>query len=225
MVKTNNLSEKSDLYYDMNQIYERFSQVEDTPRKINSFFEKRANGRILDLGCGTGKYTRLLSKEGSSYIGLDLSQDQINMAKTKSKKGRFICSSAEKISLEDKSIDFGVACWVLGTILEDDRRLKVVNEIKRVLDNKGEFYLIENDERGEFEEIRGRTKDTRTKDYNNWLLNNGFNVYKRFETFFEFSDIKEAKEVFGKIWGKSVEKKIKFNIIKQKIVIFKFSNS
>jgi len=223
-MKINNLTEKSDLYYDMNQIYERFSQVEDTPQKITKFLKLNVKGNVLDLGCGSGKYTSLLCENSLSYIGLDLSQNQINIAKTKSNNGKFICSSAENISLNDNSIDFGVACWVLGTILEEDRRKKVLDEIKRVLKQEGEFYLIENAYGGEFELLRGRTKDNRTCDYNNWLLNNDFKICKKFETYFEFGSIDEAKHIFSSIWGEDISKKIKSKKIKQKIIIFKFSN-
>ena len=53
---------------------------------------------------------------------------------------------------------------MLGTILEVDRRNKVLEEMKRVLKHDGNIYLVENDIGGEFEEIRNRYPDIkRTK--------------------------------------------------------------
>lgn len=38
-------------------------------------------GKILELGCGTGRMTRLLSKEGFKMTGLDLSEEMLEIAK------------------------------------------------------------------------------------------------------------------------------------------------
>lgn len=38
------------------------------------------NGLVLDLGCGTGKLTRLLAKTGYDMIGVDLSEDMLEIA-------------------------------------------------------------------------------------------------------------------------------------------------
>lgn len=38
------------------------------------------DGLVLDLGCGTGKMTRLLAGEGYDMIGIDLSEDMLGIA-------------------------------------------------------------------------------------------------------------------------------------------------
>ncbi|MCA9486727.1 MAG: class I SAM-dependent methyltransferase [Nanoarchaeota archaeon] len=214
------ISESSDAYYGMNQVYEIFSKAEDSLQKIEKILEKKVKGRVLDLGCGSGKFTKFLSEKAEEYIALDKSADQLSLAKSKVKKGEFICSSAEDIPLEKESIDFGVAAWMLGTIPERERQARVVLEIKRVLKKGGFFYLIENDDGGEFEEIRGRTLDKRTKEYNAWLLTQGFTIFERIETCFAFTSFKETTEVFTKIWGENVGKKIKSRFVKHNVCIF-----
>lgn len=221
-----NLSEKSKNYYEENDIYEIFSIAEDYPNKIYEYLSPKIKGKIvLDLGCGTGKFMQKFYNETTKYYGLDLSNKQLNIAKMKinSNDVEFICCNAEDIPLPDNSIDVIISTWVLGTILEIDRRNKVLDEMKRVLKKDGNIYLVENDIGGEFEEIRNRYPNIkRTKDYNDWIECNNFKVENKFKTYFQFSDCKEAKSVFSNIWGADIGNKVRSNIIEQNIVIYTY---
>lgn len=221
-----NLSEKSKNYYEENDIYEIFSIAEDYPNKIYEYLLPKIKGKIvLDLGCGTGKFMQKFYNETTKYYGLDLSNEQLNIAKMKinSNDVEFICCSAENIPLPDNSIDVIISTWVLGTILEIDRRNKVLDEMKRVLKKDGNIYLVENDIGGEFEEIRNRYPNIkRTKDYNDWIECNNFKVENKFKTYFQFSDCKESKSVFSNIWGADIGNKVRSNIIEQNIVIYTY---
>lgn len=220
-----NLSEKSKNYYEENDIYEIFSIAEDYPNKIYECLLPKIKDKIvLDLGCGTGKFMQKFYNETTKYYGLDLSNKQLSIAKRKinSNSVNFICCSAEDIPLPNNSIDVIISTWVLGTILEVDRRNKVLEEMKRVLKHDGNIYLVENDIGGEFEEIRNRYPDIKkTKEYNDWIENNGFVCENRFETYFKFEDKIQAKNVFTNIWGEEIGNKVNNNIIKQNIIIYK----
>ena len=220
-----NLSEKSKNYYEENNIYEVFSIAEDYPNKIYECLLPKIKDKIvLDLGSGTGKFMQKFYNETSKYYGLDLSKEQLNIAKRKVNNDsvEFICCSAENIPLPDNSIDVIISTWVLGTILEVDRRNKVLDEMKRVLKNDGNIYLVENDIGGEFEEIRNRYPDIkRTKGYNDWIESHGFVCENRFETYFKFKNKEQAKKVFSNIWGEKIGSKVKNDIIKQNIIIYK----
>lgn len=220
-----NLSEKSKNYYEENDIYEIFSIAEDYPNKIyKALLPEIKNKIVLDLGCGTGKFMSKFYKDTTKYYGLDLSEQQLNIAKEKVKDGNveFMCCSAENIPLENNSIDVIISTWVLGTILEEDRRAKVFNEMRRVLKENGSIYLVENDIGGEFEEIRNRYPNiSRTKKYNDSLENNGFKCYNRFETYFKFDSKEQAQKVFSNIWGTEIGNKVSKEIIKQNIIIYK----
>ena len=48
-------------------------------------------GRLyLDLACGTGNYTRALSKRGVEMIGIDVSRRMIQRASQKDPEGRWV---------------------------------------------------------------------------------------------------------------------------------------
>lgn len=222
-----NLSEKSKNYYEENDVYEIFSIAEDYPNKIyECLYPKIKDKIVLDLGCGTGKFMQKFYKDTIRYYGLDLSNEQINIAKKKVKSNNvdFICCSAENIPLPDNSVDVIISTWVLGTILENDRRNQVLNEMKRVLKKDGSIYLVENDIGGEFEKIRNRYPNiTRTKEYNDWIESHGFICNNKFETYFKFDNENQARDVFTNIWGHEIGNKVKSNIIKQKIVIYEYT--
>ena len=103
-----------------------------------------------------------------------------------------------------------------------DERNKCLDELKRLLKSNGTIILIENDENSEFEEIRNRTKDSRTRDYNNWILSNDFTIDRQIDTYFNFKTYEEAKKSFEVIYGQDISNKIKNNKINHKIIIFKF---
>lgn len=221
-----NLSEKSKNYYEENDIYEIFSIAEDYPNKIFDYlYPKIKNKIVLDLGCGTGKFMLKFYKDAIKYYGLDLSEKQLDIAKNKVKgeNVEFICCGAENIPLPNNSIDVIISTWVLGTILEVDRRNKAIEEMKRVLKKDGVIFLVENDIGGEFETFRNRYPDIkRTQDYNNWIESKEFICANKFETYFKFDNTDQAKEVFSNIWGTETGNKVKNNIIKQNVIIYKF---
>lgn len=223
-----NLSEKSKNYYEENDIYEIFSIAEDYPNKIYNFLLPKIQGKtVLDLGCGTGKFMQKFYDKAHKYYGLDLSEKQLNIAKEKVKDSNnveFMCCSAENIPLPDNSVDVIISTWVLGTILELDRRNKVLEEMKRVLKKDGNIYLVENDIGGEFEEIRNRYPNIKkTKEYNDWIENHYFICDSKFETYFKFDTGNQAKRVFTNIWGTKVGSKVNSSIIKQNVIIYKYN--
>lgn len=222
---TKNLLKNSKAYYEDNDYYEIFSASEDYEKKVTNYLKNISKDKIvLDAGCGTGKFLNILEENSKKYIGIDLSNKQLEKAKNKSNKNtsKFICSNLSEINIEDNKIDLIVASWVLGTITNLEERNKCLSELKRLLKPNGKIILIENDENSEFEEIRNRTKDTRTKDYNNWILSNDFIIEKRINTYFLFESLLSAKRCFEVIYGERIANKIKSNKIEHKIIIFKY---
>lgn len=222
-----NLLKDSKAYYDDNDFYEIFSTAEDGENKVAQYLHIISKEKIvLDAGCGTGKFLNVLEKNAKKYIGIDLSEKQLEKAKMKSQKdtSEFICSNLSDIKLENNSMDLIISSWVLGTILDLEERNKCLGELKRLLKPNGMIILIENDEGSEFEELRDRDKDSRTRDYNNWILSNDFNIENKIDTFFSFESVEQAKQCFNVIYGDYVSSKIKDKKIKHKIIIFKYKN-
>ncbi len=223
-----NLLKDSKAYYEDNDYYEIFSKAEDYENKVSEYLDNVSKNKVvLDAGCGTGKFLKVLENNASKYIGIDLSQNQLSKARLKSQnnKSKFICSNLSKIPLNSNSIDLVISSWVLGTITNIDERNMVLSELKRILKYDGQIILIENANNSEFEKIRGRDKDNRTKDYNDWILSNGFILDKGINTYFQFNTLDEAKECFEVIYGDEIASRILDNKIEHMINIYKYINS
>jgi ubiquinone/menaquinone biosynthesis C-methylase UbiE len=227
MKKKPGLHQYSDFYYDKASLYDFFSQTEDYPQKVLKFLIPRVKEKtVLDLGCGTGKYTALLSPHAKEIIGIDQSKQQLNLARKKTAglaNVKLQCNFAHKIKLPDNYADVVIATWVLGTINNQNTRIKVINEALRILKKNGIIYLVENDKNSEFEIIRGRLDDPcqRTKNYNDWLVDClNFKIEKRFTTYFKFNTLIEAQNIIRAIWGLNAAEKVTRRILSQKIVVF-----
>lgn len=226
MIKKNvkNLLEKSDIYYKKAEIYEIFAQAEDKPNIIyKTLLPLFRDKNILDVGCGTGKYIKLFAPHVKSILGVDAAEDQLSIAGVGVNNVELVCSDIAEMSLK-KSYEIAFASWVLGTITNEEKRLKALNNIKNALSGNGKIFLVENDVGGEFEDIRGRVNDPekRTESYNNWLIKQGFKIEYRLETYFEFSNIKEAKNVIETIWGTEAAKKVTDKRINHRVIIFTY---
>ena len=223
-MNTKNLSKKSKIYNGEIYYYELFSSAEDYPNKILNELKREVKNKIvLDAGCGSGKFLPVVSKLAKYYYGIDASNEQLFLANNKiidKEKVSLLCLDLCDISLEDNSVDIIYLSWVLGTIIDLKKRYKVLKELLRVLKPGGKILLIENNIDNDFEEIRGRTKDNRTKDYNEWILSNNFKVLKEFTTYFKFNNTLEAKKVFDVIYGEEIASNVSSSKINHNIIIF-----
>ena len=83
-------------YTDFAKVYDIFmdqTPYEDWCRRLVETLDRYRipKGLVLDLGCGTGTLTELLAKAGYDMIGIDNSEDMLNVAlKKRHNSGRDI---------------------------------------------------------------------------------------------------------------------------------------
>ena len=213
------LSENSISYQQNADIYQSFSDAEDYPGYIADYLKTILYEKIvLDLGCGNGKYTGILNPL-CQVIGADKSFEQVQKAKSNFPFSNFIQADALCIPFK-ADFDYIIACWMLGTLVQPERQLKAIDEMKRCLKKNGKIVLVENNPNSEFEKIRGRDKDDRTKNYNNFLLDNGFQIIKEINTYFQFDSTEQANCIFKNIWGDKICFEMTQPILKHSVLIF-----
>ncbi|MBD3288548.1 methyltransferase domain-containing protein [candidate division KSB1 bacterium] len=98
---------------------------------------------ILEIGCGTGKNTRLLSKIGNSVHAIDSSPGMIAQAKSRvtAKNVTFaIANLAQTWHLKNQSFDLIASSLVLEHI---EKLGFIFQEAARILKSSGKFYISE----------------------------------------------------------------------------------
>jgi ubiquinone/menaquinone biosynthesis C-methylase UbiE len=118
---------------------------------IKKHVPKDKISKILDLGCGTGRFTGVLSAAFKTRMtGIDPSESMVARARSKNLTDvEWKIGSAEKIPAEDGKFDMVFMSNVYHHLDDPDRAFK---EIKRVL-NKSGFLVIRNGTRENNEEI------------------------------------------------------------------------
>jgi len=111
--------------------------------KPYEFLSNEATGKtVLEVGCGDGYGSFYLTKVAAKVIGVDYESDIILRAQKEYKADnlKFICMDAIELGFEDNSFDIICAFQVIEHIPED-KLLKFLAGIKRVLSDEGKFYL------------------------------------------------------------------------------------
>lgn len=103
-----------------------------------------AEGRVLEIGIGSGLNLPLYGGAARSVIGIDPSPELLDMARrraaTASVPVELVEASAEALPLDDASIDTVVTTWTLCSIPDAPRALA---ELRRVLKPGGALLFVE----------------------------------------------------------------------------------
>jgi cytosine/adenosine deaminase-related metal-dependent hydrolase/SAM-dependent methyltransferase len=88
---------------------------------------------VIDLGCGTGRWLDVLERAGPrSLVGVDLSQEMLNLAKAKlGDAAKLLCADYANAALASDSADIVFCNFVLGYIDEPERLFRLVRKILR----------------------------------------------------------------------------------------------
>ena len=133
-----------------------FYQNQIVPRLINLSMRQRnlaayrhrvvpaAEGRVLEIGVGSGHNLPFYTQKVELVMGLDPSPKLLSMARRAARPASipfgFIEGSAEAIPLEDGSVDTVVTTWTLCSIPDASRSL---HEMHRVLKPAGRLLFVE----------------------------------------------------------------------------------
>jgi ubiquinone/menaquinone biosynthesis C-methylase UbiE len=103
--------------------------------------EAKKSELIVDLACGQGFFARELAKSGARIIGIDISPELIEIAKS-DKSVEYHVSDASRLSfLKDKSTDKVLIVLSLQNI---ENAGEVIREVCRILKPKGKLFMVLN---------------------------------------------------------------------------------
>ena len=95
------------------------------------------NKKILDFGCGTGIYAKLLTQKGAKVKGFDISKEMLEIAEKENPKLDLRLGSGYKIPFNEK-FDIVLASLVVHYLKDWDKMFK---EVRRVL-KSGDCFIF-----------------------------------------------------------------------------------
>ena len=104
-------------------------------------------GRLVDLGCGTGRLLLHLAARGQPVLGIDLSAAMLRIAAEKAKAAGLAVDLLEAnlvdlSCLDDASLDYAACLFsTLGMVVGAHQRRQVVQHVHRILRPGGLFVL------------------------------------------------------------------------------------
>ena len=131
-------------------------------------FLKDKKGKLLDMGCGSGR--NMIKQEGLDYYGIDFSESMIKFARDKAEKmqvkARLTKSNADKLQFDDDFFDVAIFISTLHCIENETLRKKSLTELFRVLKTSGEVMIS----------VWDKNKD---EDMKNLEMNGGYMDWKK----------------------------------------------
>jgi SAM-dependent methyltransferase len=100
-------------------------------------------GKALDLGCGTGRWSRFLCDRGAQVTGIDLAPEAVQAARMLVPEAQFACSDLLNMEFETGEFDYAISVTVLQHLPYEDQAEAVIR-LRRSLRDGGYFVLLEN---------------------------------------------------------------------------------
>jgi SAM-dependent methyltransferase len=104
-------------------------------------------GRLIDLGCGTGRLLVPFARRGFWVLGVDLSEEMLRVATAKARAAGvevhlLKANLVELDCLADRSFDYAACLFsTLGMVAGADQRRRAVGHVWRLLRPGGKFVL------------------------------------------------------------------------------------
>jgi ubiquinone/menaquinone biosynthesis C-methylase UbiE len=104
-------------------------------------------GKLIDLGCGTGRLLLSFAQRGYWVLGVDLSEEMLKKAGERADEANvpiqlMKANLVQLASLRDRTFDYAACLFsTLGMIAGPDNRQRVLQEVYRLLRPGGRFVL------------------------------------------------------------------------------------
>lgn len=99
--------------------------------------------RLLDFGCGVGRFANRIADRGISYVGIDSSQRMIEAAKRENPRGQYHRVTGAATPFDTGEFDACLFSWVFQYIIAEEHCEAIVAEVARVLRPGGSLLLLE----------------------------------------------------------------------------------
>ncbi len=140
---TSCLSRRSRAYWNRYADNRRWGSDEpDVPGRVLAQHVRHMSGvRLLDIGCGWGRYAHSFRNHGLDYLGVDFSPAMILGARRNCPRSLFGVMEAAQLALPDDAVD-GIWCSCVLEHIPKSGVPSVLRELRRVLTPDGVMTLV-----------------------------------------------------------------------------------
>lgn len=116
-------------------------KLKDPADDLELFFSHLSGNKVLDIGCGWGRYVYRFLDHSLSYHGIDHSDEMLKIAKANNQGVEFLLGSFRSLPFANNTFDGLWCCCTLGAIPKK-HLCEVLQEHQRVLKPGGIVHFI-----------------------------------------------------------------------------------
>ena len=135
------------------------------------------NGLLLELGCGTGSITRRLAAKGFDMIGVDNSEEMLQIAREKGSDSDrsilYLCQDMREFELYGTVSAVISVCDSMNYILTEEDMLRVFKLVNNYLDPQG-LFIFDLDTIYAYEEVLGDNTIAENREEGSFIWENAF---------------------------------------------------
>lgn len=154
---------------------------------------------VLDLGCGTGTLTELFYQKGYDMIGVDLSQEMLNLALAKKEKSGseilYLCQDMRELDLYSTVGTVISVCDSLNYLLEDEDIADTFSLVNNYL-YPGGLFLFDFNTKYKYETVIGDTTIAENRDDCSFIWENYYHEEENINEYDLTIFVKEEKDSF-----------------------------
>lgn len=158
------------------------------------------DGLVLELGCGTGKITRLLAKSGYDMIGVDNSEEMLRIAMETGEEDEgilYLLQDMREFELYGTVRAVVSICDSMNYILEEEDLLEVFRLVNNYLDPGG-IFIFDMNTIYKYRELLGETTICENREEGSFIWDNYYDEEEQINQYDLTLFIKEEKELYRK---------------------------
>ena len=128
----------ANIYHEM---YQYIFDYDDEFNFYDSLLKSNNCQNILEIGCGSGMLARRFLKNGYDYLGLDLFNEMLDIARSEVKSDRFVQCDMRNLSFNQQFDSVLITGRSIAYVIENQGIIDTFNGVKNALKDNGLFVF------------------------------------------------------------------------------------
>ena len=139
-IKTHDYEKHAGEYAELEMQGTQYLAFRDIPMLIREHAGSIAS--VLDYGCGAGRSTRFLKRQGFDVVGVDVSQEMLEQARSKDESGEYHHIPSGHLPFEVSVFDLVFSSFVFLEVSRINEIEDILKDMKRVLRTDGIIIFV-----------------------------------------------------------------------------------